>query len=70
MAVAKRKRKTFYASVHVTRIEEWRVEAATADEARALLRAATVSAAKSASVCTSKFKPWASSHLRAPALFQ
>jgi hypothetical protein len=37
MATAKRKRKTFYASVHVTRIEEWCVEAATADEARALL---------------------------------
>jgi hypothetical protein len=37
MAAAKRKRKTFYASVHVTRIEEWCVEAATADEARALL---------------------------------
>jgi hypothetical protein len=37
MATAKRKRKTFYASVHVTRIEEWCVEAASADEARALL---------------------------------
>ncbi len=37
MATAKRKRKTFYASVQVTRIEDWCVEAETADEARALL---------------------------------
>jgi hypothetical protein len=37
MGAAKRKRKTFYASVHVTRIEDWCVEAETAEEARALL---------------------------------
>lgn len=37
MARSKRKRKTYYASLHVTRIEEWRVEAESADEARALL---------------------------------
>jgi hypothetical protein len=33
----KKKPKTFYASVHVTRVEDWRVEAATEEEARALL---------------------------------
>jgi hypothetical protein len=37
MATARRKRKTFYARVHVTRVEEWCVEAETADEAQALL---------------------------------
>ncbi len=37
MARSKRRRKTYYASLHVTRIEEWRVEADSADEARALL---------------------------------
>jgi hypothetical protein len=37
MAAARRKRKTFYASVQVTRVEEWCVEAETAEEARALL---------------------------------
>ena len=37
MARAKRKRKTYYASVQVTRIEDWCVEAETADEARSLL---------------------------------
>ena len=31
------KRKTFYASLHVTRVEDWCVEAETADEARVLL---------------------------------
>jgi hypothetical protein len=34
MARVKRKLKTFYASLHVTRIEDWRVEAETAEEAR------------------------------------
>jgi len=37
MARAKRKRKTYYASVQVTRIEDWCVEAETVEEARALL---------------------------------
>jgi hypothetical protein len=37
MAVAKRKRKVFYANVQVTRVEDWCVEAETAAEARALL---------------------------------
>lgn len=41
MAVAKsalkRKKKTFYATVHVTRVEDWCVEAESAEEARALL---------------------------------
>jgi hypothetical protein len=37
MAVAKRKRRVFYASVQVTRVEDWCVEAETAEEARALL---------------------------------
>lgn len=32
-------RKTFYATVHVTRVEEWCVEAESADEARVLLDA-------------------------------
>jgi hypothetical protein len=30
-------RKTFYATMHVTRVEEWCVEADTAEEARELL---------------------------------
>ena len=33
----KKKLKTFYASLHVTRLEDWCVEAETAEEARALL---------------------------------
>ena len=39
MAVAalKRGRKLFHATMHVTRVEEWCVEAETADEARELL---------------------------------
>ena len=37
MATAKKKRKTFYASMQVTRIEDWCVEAETAEEARSLL---------------------------------
>ena len=36
-SVAKRKRKLFYATVQVTRVEDWCVEAASAEEARALL---------------------------------
>jgi hypothetical protein len=36
---AKRKRRTFHATMLVTRCEEWCVEAETADEARALLAA-------------------------------
>jgi hypothetical protein len=43
MAVAVLKRKpvlkTFHATVHVTRMEQWCVEAETADEARELLAA-------------------------------
>jgi len=43
MAVAalklKPKLKTFHATVHVTRVEEWCVEAETAEEARELLAA-------------------------------
>jgi hypothetical protein len=41
MAVAAQKRrlKTFHATMQVTRVEEWCVEAKTADEARALLAA-------------------------------
>jgi hypothetical protein len=34
---AKKKLKTFHASVHVTRIEDWCVEAESEEEARALL---------------------------------
>jgi len=37
MAAAKRKKKTFYATVQVTRVEEWCVEAENPAEARALL---------------------------------
>lgn len=37
MARQKHKRKLFHASVQVTRIEEWCVEAETEEEARALL---------------------------------
>lgn len=33
----RKKLKTFYASLQVTRLEEWSVEAESADEARALL---------------------------------
>jgi hypothetical protein len=35
--VAKRRRKLFYATVQVTRVEDWCVEAESAEEARALL---------------------------------
>jgi hypothetical protein len=45
MAVAALKQKpalkTFYATVHVTRMEQWCVEAETAEEARELLAAGT-----------------------------
>ncbi|HTV27195.1 MAG TPA: hypothetical protein VMF32_05400 [Xanthobacteraceae bacterium] len=34
---AKRRRKLFYATVQVTRVEDWCVEAESAEEARALL---------------------------------
>lgn len=34
---AKKRLKTFYASVQVTRVEDWCVEAETAEDARALL---------------------------------
>lgn len=37
MPTARKKLKTFYASVQVTRVEDWCVEAETAEEARALL---------------------------------
>ena len=37
MAAPKRKLKTFYASLQVTRVEDWCVEAESAEEARALL---------------------------------
>lgn len=37
MTRQKHKRKLFHASVHVTRIEEWCVEAESEEEARALL---------------------------------
>jgi hypothetical protein len=36
-SVAKRKLKLFYATVQVTRVEDWCVEAESAEEARALL---------------------------------
>jgi hypothetical protein len=36
-SVAKRKRKLFYATVQVTRVEDWCVEAQSAEEARELL---------------------------------
>jgi hypothetical protein len=36
-SVVKRKRKLFYATVQVTRVEDWCVEAESAEEARALL---------------------------------
>jgi len=41
MAVAKQKKrlKTFHATMQVTRLEEWCVDAESADEARALLAA-------------------------------
>jgi len=35
--LAEKKMKLFHAAMHVTRIEEWCVEAKTAEEARALL---------------------------------
>ena len=38
-AAAARSRKTFYATVHVTRVEEWCVEAEDANAARAMLAA-------------------------------
>jgi hypothetical protein len=37
MAKAQKKLKTFHASVQVTRVEDWYVEAETEEEARALL---------------------------------
>jgi hypothetical protein len=37
VALPKKKPRTFYASVHVTRVEDWCVEAETEEEARALL---------------------------------
>jgi hypothetical protein len=37
VALPKKKPKTFYASVQVTRVEDWCVEAETEEEARALL---------------------------------
>jgi hypothetical protein len=37
VALPKNKPRTFYASVHVTRVEDWCVEAETEEEARALL---------------------------------
>ena len=37
MAVPKRKQKTFYATMHVTRVEHWCVEAETEEEAREML---------------------------------
>ena len=37
MALRKKKRKTFHASVQVTRIEDWCIEAETEQEARDLL---------------------------------
>jgi hypothetical protein len=37
MAVAKKKPKIFFASLQVTRVENWCVEAANAEEARAML---------------------------------
>jgi hypothetical protein len=36
-AASKKRLKTFYASLHVTRIEDWCVKAETEEEARALL---------------------------------
>ena len=36
-SAAKRKRRLFYATVQVTRVEDWCVEAESAEEARALL---------------------------------
>jgi hypothetical protein len=38
-SAAKIKRKTFHATMQVTRVEEWFVEAQSAEEARALLEA-------------------------------
>jgi hypothetical protein len=37
VALPRKKPKTFYASVHVTRVEDWCVEAESEEEARALL---------------------------------
>jgi hypothetical protein len=37
-SATKRKRRLFHATVQVTRVEEWSVEAADADEARMLLQ--------------------------------
>jgi hypothetical protein len=37
MAAAKRSKKVFYASLQVTRVEDWCVEAETEEEARVLL---------------------------------
>ena len=54
MARQKHKRKTFHASVQVTRIEDWCVEAESEEEARALLASGAASGAASAIACTSK----------------
>jgi hypothetical protein len=37
VALPKKKLKTFYASLHVTRVEDWCVEAESEEEARGLL---------------------------------
>ena len=36
-STAKKKPKMFYATMHVTRVEEWRIEAESAEEAQELL---------------------------------
>ena len=37
LPATKKKLKTFHAAMHVTRLEEWRVEAETAEQAKELL---------------------------------
>jgi hypothetical protein len=52
LSPTKKKTKMFHASMKVTRLEEWCVEAETCDQARALLEAAQVTPCASANAST------------------
>jgi hypothetical protein len=41
MAIPKKTQKTFFAVMHVTRVEHWRVDAETEEQAREMLLAGT-----------------------------
>ena len=56
-----KKLKTFHATVHVTRLEEWCVEAETAEQARALLVAGEGHRCLSATACTLRLSALAGS---------